>query len=103
VVKHIPNCSNFQSLNLGRTSITDDALTDIGHMHSLKSLCLDCNKLNGLALANLAHSLMEIEKLSLWGLDGELDSGNINDYDLDALAKDLSSLYHLSIRKHRNI
>lgn len=87
VVKSIPNRQSIQSLNLGRTAITDEALIDIASMRQLKSLCLDCNKLNGLALVNLAKCLPEIQKISLWGLNGETDSGNINDYDLEALAK----------------
>jgi len=32
IVRAIPNADKFQSLNLGRTSITDDALIDIGAM-----------------------------------------------------------------------
>ena len=68
-------------------------------MRQLKSLCLDCNKLNGFALVNLARNVKEVEKLSLWGLDGELDSGSINDFDLEELAKEMTALNHLSIRK----
>jgi hypothetical protein len=57
VVKHIPNRSSFQGLNLGRTEITDEALTYIAHMKQLKSLCLDCGNINGHALAELSCSI----------------------------------------------
>ena len=60
VVKKIPNTRNFQHLNLGRTSISDESLKDIGEMLHLKSLCLDCNNLNGLAVAHLAKSISEV-------------------------------------------
>lgn len=70
VVSQIPNIRHFQSLNLGMTSITDEALTYIASMQQLKTLVLDCDNLNGLAIVRLARNLSEMEKLSLWGLNG---------------------------------
>jgi len=68
-------------------------------MRRLCNLCLDCNKLSGTALKRLARSIPALRKLSLWGLDGEMNSGNITDHDLECISKDLTVLCHLSIRK----
>jgi hypothetical protein len=51
-------------------------------MKGLKTLCLDCNRLTGEAIVNLAMQVNGIEKISLWGLDGSLDSGCITNEDL---------------------
>ena len=103
VVRNIPNIDNFESLNVGRTSITDESLIDISSMCHLNNLCLDCNKLTGTALKKLARALKGIKKLSLWGLDGEMNSGSISDHDLEFISKELTSLTHLSIRKSFSI
>jgi len=54
---------------LGQTSITDEALLKIATMCNLKALCIDCNKLSGAAVSKLAHSIPQLQKLSLWALD----------------------------------
>lgn len=51
-------------------------------MKQLKTLCLDCNKISGGAISELASHVNGIEKISLWGLDGNLESGCITNVDL---------------------
>lgn len=51
-------------------------------MCGLKALCLDCNKLSGDSVAKLAQSIPQIQKISLWALNGEEDSGKINDCNM---------------------
>jgi len=87
VVNQIPNVEHFQSLNLGRTSITDEALPKIGTMCQLKSLCLDCNKLSGAGIANTLQSIAELQKLSVWGMNGECGWGSIDECDMEVLAR----------------